>query len=148
MSNALSPSLHYDLVKSSKHKSARELGVNTSETQVSRYQYAFQGAVIIHHLMQSLRMASDETTAQHMCAQTFTCQERKNVSEVQRIKQLIEQECEAMNLALHAYAVTARHEFIGRKYHQLGTYQAQLGQLLGEQAAVEIVIEALENTTR
>ncbi|QBD76295.1 hypothetical protein EPA93_09855 [Ktedonosporobacter rubrisoli] len=59
-------------------------------------------------------------------------------SEVAKIKQQITLECEAMKRALSGYAITAKHEFIHHKYEQLGHYQDQLSQLVGDQQAAEI----------
>lgn len=66
------------------------------------------------------------------------------MSEVARLRQQIELECEAMRLALSGYAVVASHEIIDQKYNALGKYQEALGRLVGDEDALRVVIETYE----
>jgi predicted DNA-binding protein YlxM (UPF0122 family) len=62
-------------------------------------------------------------------------------SEIARLKDQIEIVCRAMNQMLYGYARTACHDIINHKYNALETYHEQLEILVGEQQALEIVIE-------
>lgn len=62
-------------------------------------------------------------------------------SEVARLRQQIDDECEAMQQAMNGFAQTASHAFINQKYDNLGAAQDQLEQLVGEDAAAQIVVE-------
>ena len=63
------------------------------------------------------------------------------MSEIARLRRLIELECQAMNLALYGYATVASHQSINRRYNNIGKYQDRLETLVGEEAAVTIVVE-------
>ncbi len=65
------------------------------------------------------------------------------MSEIARLKQQIELECEAMRLAMTGFRTTASHDIINHQFEQLGEHYEQLGALIGEQAAIEMVIAAL-----
>jgi hypothetical protein len=67
-----------------------------------------------------------------------------SMSEIARLKQQIEWECEAMRLAMTGFRTTASHEIINHQFDQLGEHYEQLGALIGPQAAIETVIAALE----
>lgn len=67
------------------------------------------------------------------------------MSELAEIRARINQEVEAMNLALNGYAVTAKHDMINNRYATLATYQQELTPHLGEQGALEVIINALDN---
>lgn len=69
-------------------------------------------------------------------------------SEVARLREQIEQACNAMNQLLSGYAITARHDIINHKYSILSGYQDQLEPLVGEQEAMEIVIETYNRVVR
>ncbi|QBD79004.1 hypothetical protein EPA93_24665 [Ktedonosporobacter rubrisoli] len=62
-------------------------------------------------------------------------------SEVARVRQQIEEECEALHRALSGFAVASRHDIIHSRYKQLGNYQERLEKLMGEQAARETIVE-------
>ncbi len=62
-------------------------------------------------------------------------------SEVARLRQQIEEESEAMRLALYGLATVAKHEFITRKYEAIGAFQEELSAHLGEQQATQIMVE-------
>ena len=68
------------------------------------------------------------------------------MSEVARLKQQIEIECEAMRLAIIGFRMTASHDIINRQYEQLGEHYESLGKLIGEKRAVEVLIATLEVT--
>jgi hypothetical protein len=64
-----------------------------------------------------------------------------NNSEIARIRQQIELESVAMQLAMHGFATVAKHEFISRKYDTIGKYQEQLKTLIGEEQATVTTVE-------
>lgn len=63
------------------------------------------------------------------------------MSEVARLRQQIELECEAMRQALYGYAIVSSHDIIEQKYKSLGKYQEDLEQHVGEEEAKKIVME-------
>lgn len=63
-------------------------------------------------------------------------------SEVARLRQQIEAECQAM-LHLAGFRQTASHEMITAAYDRLGEHHDQLVKLLGQQQAAEMIVEAL-----
>jgi hypothetical protein len=65
-------------------------------------------------------------------------------SEVAQLKQRIEEEISSMYLLMDGPAVVSKHELINHKYRNLGTYQQELAQLVGEQSAAHIVDEAYD----
>jgi hypothetical protein len=62
-------------------------------------------------------------------------------SEIARLKQRIEEECQALRLALSGPAQGASHKAIMARYERLGVCQAELKRLIGP-GAEEIVGEA------
>lgn len=64
-------------------------------------------------------------------------------SEVAQLREKIELEIQAMRSGLTGYAAVSQHDIINHKYDQIGDYQQQLGQHIGEKAAIEVVIDAL-----
>jgi len=64
-------------------------------------------------------------------------------SEVAQLREKIENEIQAMRFGLTGYAITSKHAIIDNKYSQLGDYQQQLEQHIGATAAIEVVIDAL-----
>ena len=66
------------------------------------------------------------------------------MSEVAKIRARIEQEIEAMNMAMQGYAVTARHDIMNNRYAELETCKEQLAPYRGEQGALEVIIQALD----
>jgi hypothetical protein len=62
-------------------------------------------------------------------------------SEVARLKEQIERECQAMQLGFSGYAAVGRHEIIANRYKALGKYMEQLDALVGEEEATNIVAE-------
>jgi len=65
------------------------------------------------------------------------------LSEVARLKRQIEMECEAMKLAMTGFRMAASHDIINHRYDQLGVHYERLGELIGEQAAFQVVMGAL-----
>lgn len=66
---------------------------------------------------------------------------RESKSEVAHLRQQIELACGAMNQLMSGYAITARHDIINHRYSVLSNYQDQLEPLVGEQEAMDIIIE-------
>jgi hypothetical protein len=64
-----------------------------------------------------------------------------NNSEIARLRQQIELECQAMQLGLSGYAHVAKHQTITNKYNTLGKHQEQLEALVGEEQAALITAE-------
>ena len=65
----------------------------------------------------------------------------ENASEVARLRQQLELECQAMLRGLHGYAITAQHQIIDQKYQAFGTYQQVLETLVGKDEAISIAVE-------
>ena len=63
------------------------------------------------------------------------------MSEVARLRQQIELECEAMKQGMNGLAITAQHQIIQNKYNALGQTQEELAALIGEPDALKIVVE-------
>jgi vacuolar-type H+-ATPase subunit F/Vma7 len=68
------------------------------------------------------------------------------MSEVARLKQQIETECEALRLAITGFRMAGSHDMINHQYDQLGEHYERLGKLIGEKEAIEILIVTLELT--
>jgi hypothetical protein len=67
-----------------------------------------------------------------------------NQSEVARLRQQIDQEIEAMHLAMSGYAIVSAHDIITNHYQNLGACFEELSTQVGEQAAIEAIIARLE----
>ena len=65
-------------------------------------------------------------------------------SEVARLRQQIDQEIAASKLAMSGYAAVARHDIITHHYDALGACLEQLKAQIGDKAATQILVEALE----
>lgn len=63
------------------------------------------------------------------------------MSEVARLMRQIELECEAMQLAMHGYAVVASHDIINQKYRNIGALEDQLATIVGKKEAATIACE-------
>ena len=59
----------------------------------------------------------------------------ENNSEVAKIRERIRLECEAMERMQHGFASVASHNSILARYNNLGRYQAELAQHIGQEAA-------------
>ena len=70
------------------------------------------------------------------------------MSEIARIRQQIEAECEAMRLAMYGYAAVASHKVIENRYKSLGKRLAELEQHVGEEEADAIVVEIYTKVVR
>lgn len=65
-------------------------------------------------------------------------------SEVARLRERIAEEYEAARRGLTGMASgTARHAFITRKMERLGQLHQELGRVVGEQQATEIVVQTM-----
>lgn len=62
------------------------------------------------------------------------------MSEVARIRQQIEAECEALKLMMHGFAITASHEVIRNRYRNLDRSCEELAKIVGESEATEIAV--------
>lgn len=69
-------------------------------------------------------------------------------SEVAEMRQRIEWECEALQRMRLGFAAVASHDTIQHKYRQLEQYQNQLGQLIGEEQATELMVETYNRVVR
>ncbi len=65
------------------------------------------------------------------------------MSEVARLKKQIEMECEAMKLAMTGFRMAASHDIINHRYDQLGVHYERLEEIIGKQAAFQVVMGAL-----
>ncbi len=73
---------------------------------------------------------------------------QENKSEVARLRQDIELTCQSMRQGFTGFASAARHAIIAHKYHQLGQYQEQLGRLVGEEQATELMVETYNKVVK
>src|SRR5712692_11395378 len=67
-------------------------------------------------------------------------------SEVVRLMQQIELETQAAQLAMHGFAIVAKHQFITHRYDAIGKYQYELQAIVGEQQASALMISAYEKS--
>ena len=65
-------------------------------------------------------------------------------SEVARLRQRIEQECQAMQMGLTGYAVVSNHDAINHKYDAIGEYQNQLEGMVGTEQAAQMIVETYQ----
>lgn len=65
------------------------------------------------------------------------------MSEVAKLRQRISQEIAAMQ-HIKAFAETTRHEMINSRMERLGAYMEKLSPALGQDAAVKLIIDQLE----
>src|SRR2546423_10323979 len=65
------------------------------------------------------------------------------MSEIARLREQIEKEADALRLLSTGFKSTASHHIIEKAYDNLGRMQERLGQLIGESAAVRVVVSAL-----
>ena len=70
----------------------------------------------------------------------------ENKSEVARVLEQIELEFQAAQRGLYGLAVgTAKHQFITNKMEQMGKLHEKLQTMVGEEQAVKLLAETLEN---
>lgn len=67
-----------------------------------------------------------------------------SASEVARIREQIDLEIAASRRGCTGYAVVSRHDIITNHYGRLSDYMEELRGHIGTQAALELVIEALD----
>ena len=67
-----------------------------------------------------------------------------NKSEVARLMQQITEEYEAAQRGLSGIAITAPHDFITARLENMGKLQEELQQAVGEQDAMALLVEAIE----
>jgi len=67
-----------------------------------------------------------------------------SASEVARLREQIDLEIAASKLGSTGYAVVSRHDVITHHYAMLSDYVEELKVHIGVQAALEVVIEALD----
>lgn len=67
-----------------------------------------------------------------------------NQSEVARLIQQIDAEYYSAQWGLSGYAEVARHEVINAKYERLGELVEQLGQHVGEEEAMGVLVKAMD----
>ncbi len=71
-----------------------------------------------------------------------------NKSEVARLRQDIELTCQSMKQGFTGFASVARHTIINHKYRQLEQYQEQLERLVGQEQALELMVETYNKVVR
>jgi hypothetical protein len=72
--------------------------------------------------------------------------QKESKSEVARVLEQIELEFQAAQQGLYGLAFgTAKHEFITNKMEQMGRLHEQLQTMVGEEEAVKLLAETLEN---
>jgi hypothetical protein len=59
-------------------------------------------------------------------------------SEVARLRQQIERECQAIQQGFSGYAEVAKHKAITHKYNSFGSYQEELARIVGDEKAALI----------
>jgi len=69
---------------------------------------------------------------------------REYKSEVARIRAQIELECEAIRRVFEEPAIYTSHAAIDARYRNLGTHQEALQQHVGEQEAMQTVVDIYE----
>ena len=67
-------------------------------------------------------------------------------SEVARLRERIEQECQAMRAGLTGYAAVSSHDAINHKYDAIGDYQQQLEPLVGADEAARMTVKIYTET--
>lgn len=68
----------------------------------------------------------------------------QNQSEVARLMQQLDAECEAARLAMHGYAEVARHEVITARMERMGALHEELRAIVGEEEAVKVLVRAMD----
>lgn len=66
-------------------------------------------------------------------------------SEVARLLESIRLSYESAYLAMHGTAIVSKHEFITKKMENMQEAHAELQTIVGEQEAIKLVVETLEN---
>jgi hypothetical protein len=63
-------------------------------------------------------------------------------SDVARLREQIELECEAMQQAMYGPAIVGRHNVIQSRYEAIGVYHNELAGLVGEEQASNMMVDA------
>lgn len=66
-----------------------------------------------------------------------------NQSEVARLIQQLDAECEAARLAMHGYAEVSKHEVITARMERMGALHEELKEIVGEEEATEVLVKAM-----
>lgn len=66
-----------------------------------------------------------------------------NQSEVARLIQQLDAECEAARLAMHGYAEVAKHAYITSRMERMGALHEELRAIVGEEEAVKVLVKAM-----
>jgi hypothetical protein len=68
----------------------------------------------------------------------------ENQSEVARLKQQLDAECEAARRALYSFAEAGKHAYITKKMENVGRVHDELIERVGEKEATELLVRAME----
>jgi len=71
-------------------------------------------------------------------------QEAGSQSEIARLIQQLDAECEAARLAMTGYAETAKHEVITKRMERMGVLHEELRGIVGEREATEVLVRAMD----
>lgn len=71
-----------------------------------------------------------------------------NQSEVARLIQQLDAECEAARLAMTGYAEVAKHEAITARMERMGALHEELRAIVGEEEATEVLVRAMDGEAR
>jgi len=71
-----------------------------------------------------------------------------NKSEVARLLQQLEQECEALHRGLYGLASVVAHEIIRHRYQALGDYADELAKHVGQEQARDILVTTYSEKVR
>lgn len=69
-----------------------------------------------------------------------------NQSEVARLIQQIDAECQAARLAMTGYAEVAKHEAITVRMERMGALHEELRAIVGEREATEALVRAMDGS--
>ena len=69
-----------------------------------------------------------------------------NQSEVARLMQQLDAECQAARLAMTGYAEVARHEYITTRMERMGALHEELRGLVGDEEAVKALVRAMDGS--
>lgn len=72
--------------------------------------------------------------------------QERDQSEVTRLMQEIDLECQAARLAMNGYAEVAKHEAITARMENVGRLHDALSEMIGEEQAVEALVKAMEKS--
>jgi len=81
-----------------------------------------------------------------VCLLHVAIQKAYTMSEVEKLRERIALECQAMHRLMYDFAAVSRHEIIAHHYDALGAYQDQLEALVGNVEAALITAETYIKT--